>query len=451
MIRVYIGRGFRYEKEYVIDVLLHEFLGLDYEIIEADSHEYRIVLENENEVCFSDAFFSRLDENESYFLRENIPEQIKISSNQFTHSENLFILFGDDQFIQKANYIKAGLDIFASSFFMLTRWEEIANPVRDEHGRFPDEANLAIKLGFAHRPVVNEYLEFLWNLMHEMGIKQERKKLSFIPYITHDIDDLHKFDSFGKFAREAGKDIIRRKSLKSLKQTLFDYIGIRAGRKKDNFHSFDFFMNISEKYGQKSYFYFIPGHRHEEDVRYSIDDPVLPPVLEEISRRGHTVGLHASYCSYNSREDFREELKRLREIFPGISEGRQHYLRFQNPLTWQLWEENELEIDSTLGFTNTCGFRSGVCLTYPVFDVVYRKRLNLYERPVTVMEVALRKMYPGLSEFESGFLDVLKVVMKYRGEFVLIWHNSSLNHYDWNNEWTELYDKLIGMTTDTKL
>ena len=76
----------------------------------------------------------------------------------------------------KFKIIECGIDIFASSFFMLTRWEEYVNKIRDMHNRFPAYASLACKNNFLDRPIVNEYVEMLWNMLKFLGCKQEKKK-----------------------------------------------------------------------------------------------------------------------------------------------------------------------------------------------------------------------------------------------------------------------------------
>lgn len=451
MLKVTVGPGFLKEKEYTIDVLLNEFLGLKYNLEYCNHHEYRIELENGNELIFRDHFFSKLDEREPFYIPDNLPGKISSQKNTISHNGGLEVIYGNDFFKIEEKKIESGLDIIASSFFMLSRWEELANPERDNFGRFPDAANISVKNGFAQRPVVNEYIDYLWDLLTHLGIKQKRKVREFTPYITHDIDDLYKYDSFGRFLKEAGKDILQRKSLKSFINTVQDYSGIIFQHRKDNYHTFEFLMDVSEKHNLKSSFYFIPGVPGEEDIRYSIYDKTIPGIMADISRRGHITGLHASFRSYNNPGHFAKEKLRLQDITRELNEGRQHYLRFENPLTWQLWEKNNLKTDSTMGFTNDCGFRSGVCYAYPVFDVVNRKRLNLYERPVIVMDTALRFKYPEIEDFASHFYSLLNIVKNYNGDFVLIWHNSNFNNFDWGPEWKMLYQELIAEVSEKQI
>ena len=62
------------------------------------------------------------------------------------------------------NLIETNIDIIASSFFMVSRYEEVVINSRDQYDRFPASASLAYKEGFLNRPIVNEYIELLWSL-----------------------------------------------------------------------------------------------------------------------------------------------------------------------------------------------------------------------------------------------------------------------------------------------
>lgn len=180
------------ERRYAIDVIIGEYLGLDY-LVEIKNIPFSasITLQNGNKLTFKDHFFSSYPENYSYLNENNIPSSITYidkSKNPFISENNLPLIFGTDSIEIKENFINSGADIFASSFFMLTRWEEYVKKIRDQHERFPATASLALKHEFLKRPIVDEYTELLWNMLSFLEIKQKRKKRSFRAIITHDVD-----------------------------------------------------------------------------------------------------------------------------------------------------------------------------------------------------------------------------------------------------------------------
>lgn len=441
MLKISIQTKFIKEKQYVIDYILNELLGLEYSIFYCDKPEYKIEF-NESTLIFKDSFFSKTDDIYYYRNIENLPKHIVFQHTEFAPELNLAVLFGNDLIKQTENHLESGNDIFAATFFMLSRWEEIASTKRDKHNRFDERYLYSIENNIAHRPIVNEYAEFLKNVLVYFGCKLTFKTHLYKLFITHDIDDFARYDSPLKFIKALGGDIIKRKSISTLAQTFSDYFSISLGKKKDVYDTFDFLMNVSEKYNNKSRFYFLPGKKGEFDVRFDIEAQKVLNIIQRIIYRKHIVGIHPSYNSYNDEQIFQQEIDRLRIITNELKEGRQHYLRFENPTTWELWEKNQLLIDSSIGFYSNIGFRAGVCTEYPVFNIINREKLRLRERPLIIMDTALRATNSDKEKILESCRSISETVKKYRGDFVILWHNSNLRVNEWKN-WDKFYEELI--------
>ena len=82
--------------------------------------------------------------------------------------------------------------------------------------------------------------------------------------------------------------------------------------------------------------------------------------------------------------------------------GRQHFLRWANPETWRNWEAAGLDYDCTLAYAEAVGFRTGTCHPYRVFDLSERRPLRLRERPFQVMDVTLLASWPQGSRPRDG-------------------------------------------------
>src|SRR5690606_37092835 len=82
---------------------------------------------------------------------------------------------------------------------------------------------------------------------------------------------------------------------------------------RDPHFNFDWIMRLSEEVGLKSTFYFISGRtsfRYDSD--YEIDDPRIIGLIEEILSRGHMIGLHPSFLSFDKPRVIEKELESLR-------------------------------------------------------------------------------------------------------------------------------------------
>jgi len=390
------------ERRYIIDILFNEFLGLKH-MVEVGSGDYEITLPNKKQLIIEDTFFNKYPQDLEYLKLENIPKDIY------------------------------KLDIFARSFFMLTRWEEYVNRNRDTHNRFPATESLAYKQGFLDRPIVDEALETLKKRLLEFDGSLKFKKREFELVLTHDVDDVSFWKSKKQLFRIVVGDIVKRRDIKLALNRVKEYYLVSQGKIKDPFDTFDWLMERSEKLGLKSRFYFMSGGVTSYDNRYDIT--TQKKLIEKIKLRGHIIGIHPSYNAYSDAEQLRREKALLEEVCGcKIDEGREHYLRFEVPTTWQIWEDNGMRVDSSCGYADQEGFRCGTGDAFSVFNILTREKLNLKERPLVVMDATLFE-YNALSYLEA--MERVKELQKKSNIFTLLWHNTSIKHLKFYGELIE--------------
>jgi len=442
MMKISVSELFFKEKKYTIDVLLGSFLDIEYVIEKEDFNEkssgrYKITLENGNEIIFRDNFFDLFIKNKDYLKVENIPNTVEYTTNQFLVEKDIPIIYGDKLLEISENKVVCGIDIFASSFFMLTRWEEHVNTIRDNHIRFPAIASLAYKSDFLIRPVVNEYLEMFWNMLVFLGYRGQRKERQFEFKVSHDVDSIFKY--YFRSPLWAGKIftylLIKEKNPVKASHVPFQYIAAKYNPEKyDPYYNYDLIMDLSEKNNLRSAFYFIADHSEEKmDGDYDVFHPLVQKTMKHIDERGHEVGLHGSYNSYNSKKQYQKEWLRLLDscqqsgLKQKIRGSRQHNLRWATPHSFSVINATGVEYDTTLSYADHVGFRCGTCYEYPVFDILKRKKLQLKERPLILMECSLldgRYMNKNSNEALEIAIELKKKIKRYGGLFSMLWHNA---------------------------
>lgn len=430
MLKLTVPSDFSPERKYIIKVIFQEYLGLDYSLETEESlKKYIIILPNQSRVEIIDGFFSNINIETEYLKEEYIPKKIEFSNNNYTIENDIPIIFGNgllkkEQIAGTNNkLITCHIDIFASSFYMLTRWEEHVIKDRDEHDRFPYSSSLAFKEQFLSRPIVNEYVEMLFNIMIEADPQIPRRSNQFKVHLSHDID----YIKYKPSLREFAGDIIKRHSFKEfLRRLWFGFIA-------NPYNSYEFLMSQSDELGLKSTFNLMSGGSHKLDYGNYIESKKLSHILKKILARGHMIGFHPSYLTledYNKLEKEKSDLEKV--TGKKITEGRQHYLRFEVPYTWRNWNKLGLQYDSTLSYAHKHGFRCGTCYEYSVFDIIERKNLELKEKPLIAMDttfVSHQNMNP--DQMENEVLALINTVKKFNGEFGLLWHTSSFNINTW--------------------
>lgn len=443
---IYIPNKFIPERKYIIDIIFGEFLQIDYKIVVSEKfQDYEILLSGGKKLIIKDQFFKQFDDGLNYLTNKNIPVKAQFVKNQFLTEEYVPIIFGDDELVVVRDKIVCGIDILASIFFMLTRWEEYTNKIRDKHNRFPAQESLAYKNGFLGRPIVNEYIEMLWSMFLKLGIQEKRKERKFEMFLTHDVDDIQKYKNTLSGYKEICGDFIKRLNpslgFKNIKAKFL----IRAGLKKDPYDTFDYLMDVSEKAGLKSNFLLMGKGASKYDNSYNLGENFLKRIVFNIKERGHSIGLHATYNAYNDKEQFMKEKSDVENLCDmEIKTGRQHYLRFEAPVTWQVWEDNGMEWDSTLSYADKEGFRCGTCYEYSVFNFLTREKLNLKEKPLIVMDGSFISYQPEITpeEMVSKIQMLVDKCRKYNGTFVFLWHNSSFNTDQWR-PFGKVYEDIV--------
>ena len=442
MITIETSAGFLPEKTYSFDVLLRQLLGIDYHVVITERPNYLLRLPNGGTVIIEDHFFGKLPDGD-YLHAANIPVSADTFAQPYALPERLTAIHGHSKFIFYKQSINCGLDVFASAFFMLTRWEEHVHPERDEHGRFLAKYALAGRAGFLERPVVNEYANLLWQMLARLGWLLPRVERQYSLHLSHDVDYPRLWPSAAARLRTLGGSILRRRQPKETAYWLKKHFFHR----KDPYDTFDDLMDMAEQVGRPAHFNFLGERPKSSNAWYALDQPYIKKVLEKITARGHVVGFHPSYEAYDDPLAFERELASLRRISgQAVTSGRQHFLRFAAPETWQRWADAGLDWDSSAGYSDYAGFRAGICDTYPVFNFLTRQQLPLREKPLLAMDVTL-----ALNEHlgpEAAFAQLERLrreVRKHQGEFTLLWHNSSWNTYFWAN-WQEYYRAFIGDT-----
>lgn len=431
------------ERRYVFDVVFREFLGLDYEAIEdAATNHVQIDVGGGGPpvtLAVDDRFLATADDR---WLRQESLPVMPLDRWQPPESTGLErdvpVLFASSSGrTPEACDLHLPIDIFGGIFFMLARYEEAVDAApTDRFGRFSATASLAGREAFLDRPIVDEYVEILWSMLVRLRPGLHRREHRYSLHVSHDVDSpfLGCGVPLGRLVRGAAGDLLVRRAPAQAGRRLASWLLRRPDNDPGN--TFGFLMDANERIGVAGEFYFMATDRTcPLDASYDLEDPEIRSLIKSIHARGHRLGLHPGFETYLDGPRTRDEFDRLQRCCDrlGIRQdswgGRQHYLRWRNPDTWQHWEDAGLSYDATVGFADQVGFRAGTCREFPVFNARTASRLTLREKPLVAMErTLLDPVYMGLEP--TACLDRMErlaaTCRRYGGTLSLLWHNTSL-------------------------
>lgn len=342
-------------------------------------------------------------------------------------------------------------DILGLTYWMLTRQEEVARTDLDVHGRFPGSASHAHNHNYLERPIVDEWLFILAQVIQRTWPQLKIRQHQFSMKVSHDVDrpSRYGFDSPQRLLLHMAVDMIRHRKFvgdlqgpwirMNTKNSLYD---------TDPYNTFDWIMQLSERLGLTSAFYFIcGGNSRRYDADYHPEHPAIRALMRQIHRRGHEIGLHPSYNTYKNPQAIVAEAQRLKKVCAeeGIVQeqwgGRMHYLRWEQPTTLNAWDLAGMSYDTTLAYADCAGFRCGTCYEYPAFDPINKQAMKLRVRPLVVMEGTIfGYMRLGYGDNAYNKFEMLKERCRLvNGCFTLLWHNSSLC----SNRERTLYERVL--------
>jgi hypothetical protein len=444
---VYVPEVHIPELKWLLSVILGDFFGLNFEVRSWSLSKYRLQLDDKC-IEFPDIFLQQA--RKSWLRQSTVPirpqsywDLGKANLNISPINNNLPIIFGTEKLEIFENRVLSEFDIFGSCFFFLSRYEEYVLKSFDQHGRFEAKNSFAYKNDILDRAIVNEYIEILWTIMALIWPNLIRKERKFQQIVSCDVD--HPYEYFGHSSyhaiRKFASKLLYSRNLNELGFNIKNYFSVKSGNyKQDSYYSNLFFiMENCERYNSSCCFYFICDNTSSQfDGDYSLNDTGIADLIRIISSRGHAIGLHCSYDSYCNKQQIKKEFDILKNFCEnlGINQSkwrsRQHYLRINLPLTLYGLEESAVDIDSTMGFADHAGFRCGTCYEFQLFDLLNRCALNLREQPLILMENSvISNVYMNLGYSEVALeymLGLKKTCQHFRGDFALLWHNSSFSN-----------------------
>jgi hypothetical protein len=325
-------------------------------------------------------------------------------------------------------------DLFAASFFLVSRFEEYQNSRIDAFGRFPEEETIAHRLGFLEKPVVNLWA---WSMADRISEKYPEKKFlkSNMQFLsTIDVDNawayLHKGFFRSVFAFIKG-------GLKGNRWFHGERFKVLTGKMRDPYDSYEYLHSVFTGNENRVVFFFLMGSYSKYDKQVHWRNKSYRNLIRSISGK-YKVGIHPSYRSSegNSPSLLSGEKVRLERIINrSVFRSRQHYLRLSFPATYRKLLETGITEDYSMGFAGNVGFRAGICTPFLYYDLVNEKVTSLRVFPFQVMDVTLNQ-YLHLKPAEA--MNKIELLMKevdgVGGLFVAIWHNESLSEAGtWKN------------------
>jgi hypothetical protein len=356
--------------------------------------------------------------------------------------EGIPLLFGTPKIEKFKNTIICHADLIASTYFLISRYEEFINPNtnRDTHGRYIGKQSIPAKANFIHRPIIEEYGELLRNLLEQTGISLPPipQKINHI-YLTHDVDSITNY----RRLRGLIGGILRRENLNTILKSLFNI-------NNDPAYTFPWILRQDNLLPTAIQIYFIKATRNATSFdrpSYNLTGKNFKYLTKEIlkSTPNAIFGLHASYKSGNIPDIIPDEQRLLQYAIENqqITTARHHYLRSLQPEDMESLIDAHITDDFTMGYADIAGFRLGTCRPVRFINPKTKQLTTLILHPLTMMDCTLSEphyMNFNYNQALSYAQSLIEQTQKHNGDLCLLWHNTRFSNNNFHNQ---LYSQII--------
>jgi len=415
--------------QYILHFIFKELLGTEFSIIN-DAEEFKNY--KSPKINYSK---NRLCENEFYIS----PVDLLFEANITPQTIDCFETTGNKIFF-KINNSDFSFDIFAASFYLLSRYEEYLPHTKDMYGRYAHENSIAFKEQFLQLPLIN-----IWVLDFKLALQKKSpdfnskpKIFGFIP--TYDIDMAYAFKHKSLIRNLGG--FFKSPSLKR--------ILVLCGLAKDPFDIYDNLDLLHEKYQLKPiYFFLAPAKNSKYDKNILPNKNSMWQLVQQHVKK-YTVGIHPSW---QSGDDFlllnieKQQLEVM--IEKDITISRQHYIRFNLPDGYRRLLIAEIKDDYSMGYGSINGFRASVASSFYWFDLIKNEETSLRIHPFCYMEA--NSLYEQKFTVKEAFEELVHyktVCKKVAGTLITIWHNNVIGTDKLFDGWGKMYEEFLKIISD---
>ena len=337
-------------------------------------------------------------------------------------------------------------DIFAASFYLVTRYEEYLPHINDKHDRFQAKDSILFKMNMLEKPLINIWAIELGHILTAIypDLHLKKKSYTFIP--TYDVDAAWAYRNKGVFRTTASfaRDLINL-DFKECKRRWNAIIG----RSNDPFDTFDYQIKLQKELNLHPKYFILCGEYDLNDKNISLRNTEFQNLIKRLGDYA-SVGIHPSYSSYLNKDKVKSEITKLSKVLNReITMSRQHFLRLRMPLSYQILIDLDITDDYTMGYASLTGFRAGIADTFRFFDLEHDNVTNLKIHPFAVMDGTLRDYLDlNIDEAYEKTIKLIDEVRKVNGTFILLGHNETLSDEKRWTGWKALYSKILDYALD---
>lgn len=317
-------------------------------------------------------------------------------------------------------------DIFAASFYLLSRYEEYLPYVKDENGRFPVEQSLAYTEGFLQLPVVDIWAAKFKKLLKERFPEVVFSQKTFPDKTLIAVSQAYLYRKKG-IVRTLGASL---RDLLGLRfKSILDRLKVLVLRKRDPYDVYDSLIAFSKKNPLELYFMFQLSNYSMVNKNIGYHKKMYHSLIKSMADY-FSVGLLPGDEALLDFDVLKAEKKRFESI---VNSPLEYILndRFNLnlPAAYNNFDKIEIVRDFSMGYVTGVGFRASTSIPFLFYDLSLERISPLLLEPYVFNSVVLKEMR--LQEAIDQLKNLTAEIRKVSGSLGLVFeisHFSTLNN-----------------------
>ncbi len=408
--------------DYTFNVLLSNLLGLSIKTT-SDIKEFK----NNNGAKIS-------------YCKNKLADEIHFESTNLLFEKNIDNAFFENKTIEQAFTIENNsifnIDIFAASFYLLSRYEEY------NCSTFDYTKSILFRSNLLQLPVINQWAIELKMLLQSRFSALEFKNNEYKIIPTFDIDRAFAFKARGIVTTIGGfiRDLIKFNFYECALR-----VKVLLNKASDPFDVFDYIETANKNVGLQTIYFLHCGNYNGVDKNVDFSNSAFKKLVNKISN-ANLVGIHPSFKSLNNKSLLKTELTTLQNLVntQKVNSSRQHYLQIKFPENYNALIEMGLQVDYTMGYSNQCGFRAGISNSFYWYNLSNDSTTSLLIHPFCIIESCYQYYQNNNSNEFLNDAEMLSNNLKnVGGDFCFVWHNQSLSEIYEYKGWSKIYNHFL--------
>lgn len=315
-------------------------------------------------------------------------------------------------------------DIFAASFYLLSRYEEYLPHVKDREGRFPASESLAFQEGFLDIPVIDVWAFKFQKILEKKFPDHDIPQREFSTENIISVTEAFCYRKKGIVRAILGffLDLVQIKPL-----FLIDRIKVMLRMKKDPYNTFDDIISFLKRYKVPMKFMFQLSDFSTYDRNINHNRLELQSLIKSVADYAE-VGLQPGYYANQEIKVLKVEKNRLEAILKRpVTSALNNKYNLLLPDTYNNMAELEITSDYSMGFPEAFGFRAGTCTPFLFYDLNFEITTPLQVHPYAVNIEAAKNLTE--TEVEYKVREIKRQVKIVGGKLISVFTNRDFSEY----------------------